>query len=46
MTKEQVKAKIEEIISKDTRFKGATINISFTDKQVKKASANKYNRKH
>ena len=35
MTKEQVKAKIKEILEKDPRFRGAVVKIEFTDKKKK-----------
>jgi len=36
MTKEQVLQKIKEILAKDKRFLGATIEINFIKKQPKK----------
>ena len=36
MTKEQVLQKIKEILAKDKKFVGATIQIDFCDKKSKK----------
>ena len=36
MTKEQVLQKIKEILAKDKRFLGATIEINFIDKKLQK----------
>lgn len=36
MTKEQVEAKIKEILAKDKRFKDVAIHIQFKDKNYKK----------
>ena len=35
MTKEQVEAKIKEILGKDPRFRGAVVKIDFTEKKKK-----------
>ena len=42
MTKEQVLQKIKEILAKDKRFIGATIQIDFVVKDKLKPTNNKY----
>jgi len=44
MTKEQVYQKIKEILAKDKRFIGATVQIEFIEKQSKRP--NKKNKSH